>query len=388
MRKICVITGTRAEYGLLYWVMRGIDEEPSLQLQLIVTGMHLSPEFGLTVKVIEQDGFHIDYKVEMLLSSDTSVGIAKSMGVGLIGFADAFSMLKPDIVVMLGDRFELLAAASAAMVARIPIGHIHGGELTEGAIDEAIRHSITKMSHLHFTSTEIYRKRVIQLGEQPNRVFNVGATGIDNIKKLPLLKREEFEKEIGFTLGKHNLLITYHPVTLESGSAQKEFASLLDALLTLQDTKFIFTMPNADTEGRSIMPMIKDFVKKYPDRAIYFTSMGQLLYLSAMKHVDAVVGNSSSGILEAPSFKIGTINIGDRQRGRVRAESIIDCDSDYHSVVRAFQTLYSKKFQEKLKNVKNPHGDGGASEKIVSILKSFPLSDVLKKEFYNIEVTL
>ena len=386
MRKICVITGTRAEYGLLYWVMRGIDEDPSLKLQLIVTGMHLSPEFGLTVKVIEQDGVHIDYKVEMLLSSDTPVGIAKSMGVGLIGFADAFSLLKPDIVVMLGDRFELLAAASAAMVARIPIGHIHGGELTEGAIDDAIRHSITKMSHLHFTSTEVYRKRVIQLGEQPNRVFNVGATGIDNIKKLPLLKREELEKEIGFTLGKRNLLITYHPVTLESGKAQKEFAYLLDALLTLQDTKFIFTMPNADTEGRCIMSMVKEFVKKHPERAIYFTSMGQQLYLSAMQYVDAVVGNSSSGIIEAPSFKIGTINIGDRQRGRVRAESIIDCDSDYHSIVRAFQRLYSKEFQKKLKSVKNPYGEGGASEKIVSILKSCPLSGILKKAFYNLTI--
>lgn len=383
-RKICVVTGTRAEYGLLYWTMKEIEATENLQLQVVVTGMHLSPEFGLTYKQIEEDGFSIDDKVEMLLSSDTPAGISKSMGVAMIGFADSLARLQPDILVVLGDRFELLSAVSTALVARLPVAHIHGGEQTQGAFDEAIRHAITKMSHLHFTSTEQYRKRVIQLGEHPETVFNVGATGIDNINKLKLLTRSEFEKSIQFDLAKRNLLITFHPVTLENASAAEQFGELLAALRLLEDTHLIFTMPNADTHGRVIMQMIREFVQENSQTAIAFQSLGQLRYLSAMQFVDGVIGNSSSGIIEVPSFRIGTINLGDRQKGRIRAESVIDCEPERKSVIGAIDRLYSRKFQEKLKTVVNPHGDGGAAVKIVKELSAADLNEIIKKEFYDI----
>jgi len=314
-RTICIVTGTRAEYGLLYWLMKEIQNDPNLVLQIIVTGMHLSSEFGLTYKQIEKDGFKIDKKIEMLLSSDTPIGISKSMGLGVIGFAEAYADLKPDIVVLLGDRFEIFSAASAAIIARIPIAHLHGGETTEGAFDEAIRHSITKMSHLHFTAAEEYRRRVIQLGEFPARVFNVGGLGIDNIKKLKLMSREEFENSINFKLDPKNLMITFHPVTLEHATAGEQFQNLLNALDELHDTRFIFTKPNADTEGRIITQMIDDYVSRNKYEAISFVNLGQLRYLSAMQFIDGVVGNSSSGLVGGPTFKIGTINIGDRQRG-------------------------------------------------------------------------
>jgi len=284
-------------------------------LQIIVTGMHLSSEFGLTYKQIEKDGFKIDKKIEMLLSSDTPIGISKSMGLGVIGFAEAYADLKPDIVVLLGDRFEIFSAASAAIIARIPIAHLHGGETTEGAFDEAIRHSITKMSHLHFTAVEEYRRRVIQLAEFPARVFNVGGLGIDNIKKLKLMSREEFENSINFKLDPKNLMITFHPVTLEHATAGEQFQNLLNALDELHDTRFIFTKPNADTEGRIITQMIDDYVSRNKYEAVSFVNLGQLRYLSAMQFIDGVVGNSLSGLAGGPTFKIGTINIGDRQRG-------------------------------------------------------------------------
>ena len=385
MRKICIVTGTRAEYGLLYWLMKGIQEDADLELQIIATGMHLSPEFGLTYRQIEDDGFRIDKKIEMLLSSDTPVGISKSMGLGIIGFAEAYDELRPDIVVLLGDRFETFCAAGAACVSRIPIGHIHGGETTEGAFDEAIRHSITKMSHLHFTATEEYRRRVIQLGENPVRVFNVGGLGIDNIKKLKLMSREEFEDSINFKLGPKNLMITFHPVTLEHATAGEQFQNLLDALDELEDTKIIFTKPNADTEGRLITQMIDNYILKSSHEAIAFVSLGQLRYLSALQCVDGMVGNSSSGLAEAPTFKIGTINIGDRQRGRIKADSVIDCDPSKESILIAIRKLYSKEFKDKLKNVKNPYGEGGATEKIKKTLKETDLTDILKKQFYDIE---
>ena len=384
-RKICVVTGTRAEYGLLYWLMKEIQADADLQLQIIATGMHLSPEFGLTYRQIEKDGFKIDKKIEILLSSDTPVGISKSMGLGMIGFAEAYADLKPDIVVLLGDRFEIFSAASAAMIARIPIAHLHGGEATEGLIDEPIRHSITKMSHLHFTAVEEYKRRVIQLGEDPARVFNVGGLGIDNIKKLKLMSREELEDSINFKLGPKNLLVTFHPVTLEHATAGEQFQNLLDALDQLQDTKFIFTKPNADTEGRIIIKMIDDYVSRNSHKAIAFVSLGQLRYLSALKFVDACVGNSSSGLAEVPTFKIGTINIGDRQRGRIKADSVIDCEPMKDSILSAIRKLYSKEFQGKLKNVKNPYGEGGAAEKIKKILKEVDLTGILKKEFHDLE---
>ena len=381
-RKICVITGTRAEYGLLRWVMQGIKNEPELTLQIIVTGMHLSPEFGLTYRDIEQDGFQIDRKVEMLTSSDTAVGIAKSMGLGLIGFADALHELNPDLIVVLGDRFEIFSAVSAALVARIPVAHLHGGEATEGLIDEAIRHSITKMSHLHFVAAAEYRQRVIQLGEQPDRVFLVGGLGIDNINSLKLLDRAALEASLNFKLGPKNLLITFHPVTLETATATEQMSELLAALAELDNTQLIFTMPNADTDGRVMISMVEEFVAKHTNACAY-KSLGQLRYLSCVSHVDGVIGNSSSGLAEVPSFKKGTINIGDRQRGRLQAASVINCDPTRQSIAAAVKQLYSINFQMSLSKIRNPYGEGGASEKILQIIKSVGVGDLLKKHFYD-----
>jgi GDP/UDP-N,N'-diacetylbacillosamine 2-epimerase (hydrolysing) len=383
-RKICVVTGTRAEYGLLYWLIKEIQEDKELELQLIVTGMHLSPEFGLTYKTIEKD-FKIDKKIEMLLSSDTAIGISKSMGLAQISFAESYEELKPDILLVLGDRYEIFSAVSSAMIFNIPIAHLHGGETTEGAFDESIRHSITKMSHLHFTAMSAYRNRVIQLGEQPDKVFNVGGLGIDNIKKLKLLTKVEFEQSIDFKLNIKNILVTFHPVTLEKATAKKQFQNLLDAIDNLKDTNIIFTKANSDTNGRIINSMINHYVQANTKKAISFTSLGQLRYLSALQYIDAMVGNSSSGLAEAPSFKIGTINIGDRQKGRVMADSVINCSPNIESITDAFTKLYSSKFIKVLKLTQNPYGNGGASKKVLSILKKIPLKNLLKKQFYNLK---
>ena len=381
-RKVCIITGTRAEYGLLRWVMQGIKADPELTLQIIATGMHLSPEFGHTYREIEQDGFQIDRKVEMLTSSDTPVGIAKSMGLGLIGFADALNDLHPDLIVVLGDRFEIFSAVSAALVARIPVAHLHGGEATEGSIDEALRHSITKMSHLHFVAAEEYRLRVIQLGEQPDRVLLVGGLGADNISRLKLLDREALQQSLGFELGQKSLLVCFHPATLETNTAAQQMAELLAALDELRNTQLVFTMPNADTDGRVLVQLIEQFVAQHANTRAY-TSLGQLRYLSSMAHVDGVVGNSSSGLLEAPSFQKGTINIGDRQRGRLQAASVINCEPTRQSITSALGHLYSANFQSGLSKVISPFGEGGASNAIVAKIKSIPLSGVLKKRFYD-----
>ena len=378
-----MVTGSRAEYGLLRWVIQGIRDDSELTLQIIATGMHLSPEFGLTYREIEQDGFQIDRKVEMLTSSDTAVGIAKSMGLGLIGFADALSQLAPDIIVVLGDRFEIFSAVTAALVARIPVAHLHGGEATEGSIDEALRHSITKMSHLHFVAAEAYRQRVIQLGEQPDRVFMVGGLGVDTINRMQLLDREALEQLLDFALGDKSLLVTFHPVTLEEGTAADQMTELLAALAELHNTQLVFTMPNADTDGRVLIRMIEEFVAQHP-RARACTSLGSLRYFSCMKHVDGVVGNSSSGLLEAPCFQKGTINIGDRQRGRLQAASVINCKPTRQSITTALAQLYSADFQLGLGKVQNPYGVGGASDLIVATLKTVPLGGVLKKSFHNI----
>lgn len=382
-RTVCVVTGTRADYGLLRWVMEGIRQSPDLRLQVIATGMHLSPEFGLTYREIEKDGFAIDRKVEMLLSSDTPAGITKSMGLGLMGFGEAIEQLKPDLMLVLGDRFEIFAAAAAAMVARVPLAHLHGGETTEGAIDEAIRHSITKMSHLHFVAAEEYRRRVVQLGEAPERVFLVGGLGIDNLRRLELLDRAALEAALDFKLGPKNLLVTFHPVTLEESTAGAQMAELLAALEALEDTHLIFTMPNADTDGRILIDMIEQFVAARPHAHAY-TSLGQLRYLSCIRQVDGVVGNSSSGLAEVPSFHKGTVNIGDRQRGRLKAESVIDCSPERESIAGALRTLYSPEFQAQLATVRNPYGEGGASEKVVRVLQEYPLDTLLKKTFYDL----
>ena len=384
-RKVCVVTGSRAEYGLLYWLMKEIDADKELKLQIIATGSHLSQEFGLTYKEIENE-FKIDKKIEMLLSSDTNVGISKSMGLAQISFAEAYEELRPDMVIVLGDRYEILSAASAAMIARIPIAHIHGGETTEGAFDESIRHSVTKMSHLHFTSTEDYKNRVIQLGEHPSRVFNVGALGIENIKKLQLLTKEKFEKSIDFKLNKKNILVTFHPTTLEIGKAKEHFQELLDAVDDLKATNIIFTKANSDTDGRIINQMIDEYVAKNNDKSVGFISLGQLRYLSAMKYIDAVVGNSSSGLIETPAFKIGTINIGDRQKGRIKADSVIDSLPNKKCIKNSFKVLYSKKFQSALKTLENPHGDGFSSKKIIKLLKTTQFDNILKKSFYDLKL--
>ena len=384
-RKICVVTGTRAEYGLLYWLMKEIEANEDLELQLIVTGMHLSPEFGLTYKEIEKD-FKINKKIEMLLSSDTAIGISKSMGLSQIGFAEAYEELKPDILVVLGDRYEIFCAVSSAMIFNIPIAHLHGGETTQGAFDESIRHSITKMSHLHFTATDEYKNRVIQLGEEPNRVFNFGGMGIENIKRLKLLSKEEFEKSIDFKLNKKNILVTFHPVTLENSTAKEQFQELLEAIDELENTNIIFTKANSDTNGRVINQMIDEYVAKNSHKSIEFASLGQLRYLSALQYIDAVVGNSSSGLLEAPSFKIATINIGDRQKGRIKALSVIDCEPKKEEISKAFEEIYSKEFQEKLKNVGNPYGENCPSKQIIEVLKNVNLANILKKSFYDLKV--
>lgn len=388
MRKICVFTGSRAEYGLLTPLMKEIEKDKSLELMLLVTGTHLSPEFGLTYREIKQDGFDMHEKVEMLLSSDTPVGISKSIGLGLIGYSEALERVKPDIAVVLGDRFEAQAFAIACVISGIPLAHIHGGESTEGAMDELFRHAITKMSHLHFTSTEEYRNRVIQMGEDPHRVFNVGALGIDNVKRLKLLGKQELEKDLNISLKSRNLLVTFHSVTLEKNTSSVYFRNVLEALNDLEETNIIFTKSNADTGGRVINEMIDEYVSRNPDKAVAFTSLGQMRYLSLMQFVDAVVGNSSSGIIEAPSFKIATVNIGDRQEGRIKAKSVIDCQPNLSDIKRALAELYSPQFQKKLKEVVNLYGDGNTAEKIAGVLKSFDVSRVLKKKFYDVPFAL
>lgn len=384
MRKICVVTGTRAEYGLLYWLMKEINSDDDLELQIIATGMHLSPEFGLTYKEIEKD-FVINKKIEMLLSSDTHIGISKSMGLAQISFSEAYEDLKPDILVLLGDRYEILSAATSALIANIPIAHLHGGETTEGAFDESIRHGITKMSHLHFTAAEEYKKRVIQLGEDPSRVFNVGGLGIDNIKKLELLSKEAFEESIEFKLNKKNILVTFHPVTLESSTAEEQFQELLESIDLLKDTTIIFTKANSDTDGRIINKMIDDYVQKNPLKSVAFTSLGQIRYLSGLQYMDAVIGNSSSGLLEAPSFKIGTINIGDRQKGRLQADSVLNVKPCKNKISNMIKHIYSCEFNKVLDQTVNLYGNGGSSKKITKTIKNIELDNILKKTFYDKE---
>ena len=386
MIKICVVTGSRAEYGLLSRLMQMIQEDSGLKLQVIATNMHLSPEFGLTYQEIEKDGFFINKKVEMLLSSDTANGTAKSVGLATIGFADAYEDLKPDLLLVLGDRYEILSAVTTALFYKIPVAHLHGGEITEGAYDDAIRHAITKMSHLHFTSTEEYRKRVIQLGENPERVFNVGAIGIDNIKHLKLLSRDVLERELQFLLKEQTILVTYHPVTLDENDTRMQFQCLLNVLNDRQDIRIIFTLPNSDTGGRVIIPMIQDFVKCNKDRAIAFASLGSLRYLSVLRCVSAVVGNSSSGIIEAPSFGIPTLNIGNRQKGRIVARSVLQCEISEQAIRAGLEIVLANSFLQLARNVINPYEQKNTAVKIRDVLKTYPLSPVIQKTFYNLNI--
>ena len=383
-RKICIVTGTRADYGLLSWLMKSIKKDPGLKLQIIATGMHLSPEFGLTYQEIQEDGFVIDKMFEMLVSGDSPIATTKSTGLGLIGFASSFQELDPDLIILLGDRFEVLAAAISATFARIPIAHIHGGETTEGAFDEAIRHSITKMSWFHFVSTKQYEKRVVQMGEDPERVFNVGALGVEAVKKINLLSKKDLMEKTGIRFKNKNLIITYHPVTLENETSKENIQALLDVLYDLEDIYLIFTMPNADSDNRVIARKINQFVERQNERSIVFTSMGQLNYLSTLQFVDGVIGNSSSGLIEAPSFNIGTVNIGDRQKGRLSSNSVIDCQPNIKSIRSAIKILYSKDFQKALPNYDNIYGDGSTSKKIIDVLKNKKTPKELKKKFYDL----
>jgi len=386
MRKICVVTGSRAEYGLLSGIMTSIKNDNSLKLQVIATNMHLSPEFGLTYKEIENDGFVIDKKVEMLLSSDTPNGITKSVGLGTIGFADAYEDLKPDLIVVLGDRYEILVAVTAALFYKIPVAHLHGGEITEGAYDDSIRHAITKMSHLHFTSTEVYRKRVIQLGENPKRVYYVGAIGIENISKTNFLSKRELENILGFTFGNKSLLVTFHPVTLDHESVKVQCENLLSALEGFKDYKIIFTQSNSDTDGRIINQLISNFVMKNKDRSISFVSLGKVRFLSTIRYVTAVIGNSSSGIIEVPSFGKPTLNIGNRQKGRISSDSVINCGSSIQEIKRGIKTVVSDNIQKIAKKKENPYQRRGTIKRILKVLKDVPLDNLIQKSFYNLKI--
>lgn len=381
VRKVCVVTGSRAEYGLLYWLLKEIQRDTRLTLQLAVTGMHLSPQFGLTVREIEADGFVPDAKVDMLLSSDTPSGIAKSIGLGVIGFAGAFEQLQPDLLVVLGDRFEVFAAVQAALCARTPIAHIHGGELTEGAIDDALRHAITKMSHLHFVAAEEYRKRVIQLGESPKRVWNVGALGVEAIERMKVLSRSTLSKSVGFDLSGPYFLVTYHPVTLSTIGPGRGIEPLLTALEAFPGHRILITGVNADANNSEIQRSVAAFCSRYAGRVHSVISLGQQRYLSAMSYADAVIGNSSSGLIEAPVLNVPTVNIGDRQRGRMRALTIIDVPENEQAIIDGIRLALSKAVQLKVRRNGKRLGRGRVANRIVNILANQPLENILTKRF-------
>jgi GDP/UDP-N,N'-diacetylbacillosamine 2-epimerase (hydrolysing) len=385
-KTICVLTATRAEYGLLKTIIQKLDKVDDVIVKVAVTGMHLSSEFGLTYQEIECDGIAIDKKIAILLSADTAVSISKSMALAMISFAEYFEESKPDLLIVLGDRYETLAVCCAAMNAMIPIVHLYGGETTEGAIDESIRHSITKMSYLHLTSTDAYRKRVIQLGENPKRVYTVGAMGIENILQTSLLSKTELEKSIGFCLDKPYAVVTFHPVTLEYLEAGNQFQQVLLAIDEFKNMQFVFTKANADANGRVINKMIDDYVEKH-ENTVVFASLGMLRYLSAVKYADMVIGNSSSGLVEVPTFGIPTINIGDRQKGRLQAKSVIDCSTVSKNIKQAMHLALSEAFKQSIANCENPYGNGQTSDKIVNTICDFLFSNPidLKKKFYDVD---
>ena len=383
-RKICVVSTSRADYGLLFWLLKEIEKSRFLELSLVLSGSHLEERLGLTYKEIEHDFKHF-YKVPLGLENDDETALCSAFSAGVAGFSKVLEQIKPDIMVLLGDRYEMLSAGIAGMLRAVPLAHIHGGESTQGAIDEGIRHALTKMSHIHFCATSLYKRRIIQLGENPARVYNVGGLGVENIKRLELLSKKDFENSIGFRLGKKNILVTFHPQTIEKKSASKQFSQILNALDSLKDTHFIFTGANADNGGKIINEMAQSYCLKNPKKTIFAMSLGQLRYLSAIKHANIVLGNSSSGISEAPSLKKATINIGNRQKGRIKAASIIDTKCDKSAILKAIKKAYSKDFQAKLKSVKNPYGSGFASKKIIKVLENIKLNGILKKKFYDLD---
>lgn len=384
MRKIAVVTGTRADYGLLYWIIKGIEAEPGLDLQLIVTGTHLCPDFGLTVRQIEDDGFPIAERVDMRIYSDTDKGIASSMGIAMEGFAEAYERLRPDVVVVLGDRFEILSAAAPAAPFRIPVAHIHGGETTEGAVDELIRHAVTKMSHIHFPATTLHAERIMQMGEDPRRVFSFGAPGLDSIYREGLLSREASARSLGLPYKTPWGVVTYHPETLKSDPAATVIKRILEAIEGRPDIYWVLTFPNADMENRSIITEIEEYVRARPSRASLFQSLGRVRYLSLLKHAAVMVGNSSSGIIEAPSFELPVVNIGERQAGRLRSANVIDVHGrDRGDISAAVDMALSKEYRDSLRGLKNPYGDGRASERIVGVLKEIELASIQIKHFYQ-----
>lgn len=383
--RLCVVTGTRAEYGLLKWLMREVQASRHLELSTVVGGMHLSAEFGHTWKEIEADGFRIDDRLDYLLGSDTSTGVTKSLGLAVIGFADVFARQKPDAVVLLGDRFEALAAAQSALLANIPLVHIHGGEATEGAVDESIRHAITKMSQLHFVATAEYRRRVIQLGENPEHVSVTGALGIDGILKSKLMSQDELEANLGFSLGKAYFLVTYHPETLAGEGAAWNMDNLFRALDHFPDRQVLVTYPNADQGGRELIAQLEAYAARQPERVHVVKSLGAHRYWSALSHCGLVVGNSSSGIIEAPSFSKCTINIGDRQRGRVRAASVIDCVMDANAISEAIVRAGESDFAAELEQVRNPYGQGDAASRMLAILERTEFGALRQKPFFDLD---
>lgn len=383
MRRVAVFTGTRAEFGLLRPLLEALRHDPEMTPHLLVSGMHLSPEFGLTRTEIEEAGFAIDEAVEMLVSSDTRVGLTKSMGLALIGYGEALARLAPDLLVVLGDRFEAFCAAAAAAVLRLPLAHIHGGEATHGLIDESMRHAITKMSHLHFTSTEVYRHRVIQLGERPDRVFRVGALGIECIRRLSLLPLDEAKARLGRPLDRPFVLATFHPVTLETG-APEQLSRLFAALSAFPNLAVVFTLANADAEGRAVNRHIEAYAATRPDRVTAQTSLGQTLYLSLMAQAEAVVGNSSSGILEAPALGVPSVDIGDRQKGRIRPASVIHCEPETEAILEALSRALDPVFRASLAAMVNPYEGDSPSRTILGVLKDVDLVDILKKDFYDL----
>lgn len=386
MRKICVITGTRAEFGLLSGLMRLIQQSENTTLQVVATNMHLSERYGNTYREIEEAGFAIDYKVPMLDESgaDNSTETIKAMSRALSGFANAYDALQPDLIVALGDRYEMLCAVETALIKQIPVAHLYGGDVTFGAYDDAIRHSITKMSHLHFTSTEEYRRRVIQLGEQPQRVFNVGALGVENIKRVPLMSKDEVERDLKFEIGKRTILVTYHPVTLSNSDPLDDIQALFDALDEHPELRVIFTMPNSDTGGQSITDAIEKYSAQHADRVRAYKSLGMKRYLSVMKYCAAVVGNSSSGIVETPSFHIPTLNIGSRQDGRLAATSVYNCGTSNEAISAGLAHILSQEFREQAAKATNPYEKEGTAQAIFDVISTYPLDGIIKKEFYNL----
>lgn len=389
LKKAAVVTATRAEYGILKNVIDKIKKSDQLELCLMVMGTHLVSEFGMTVKEIEQDGYPIAERIDVLLASDTPASVSKTMGLTMISFAEAFERQKPDCLVVLGDRYELLAVCSAAINAGIPIMHISGGETTQGAIDESVRHCITKMSYLHFPACETYRKRIIQLGEEPNRVYNFGDVGVEAVRLIPAMTKTELTQSIEFPLDKPYMSVTFHPVTLEAHAAKLQMQELLDALESFGDMKFVFTKANADAGGRKINEMIDAFVDEH-DNCAAFASLGIRRYINLLRFSEGIIGNSSSGIVEAPAIGIPTVNIGNRQKGRLQADSILNCAPKKDEIIKAVKESQSEEFRERARHTVNPYGDGSTSERIVQTITEYLYQDKihLEKKFYDVDFNI